>query len=638
MKTPSTDWYAHGVDKGWIETYEQEMLRFLEGETGKLADEIRLCIVFVSLFVKAGHVCLPLDLSPKEWARQLDLQLAEQNLLQEKTIHPETILHEGLIGRPGGKGNTPFILEGNRLMINRYRKYELTVAQKLLKFSSNNYKISFTEKDRTILDLLFPAAETDRTDWQKVAAGLSLFKHLLLISGGPGTGKTTTVAKILALLLQVEEKPLRIALAAPTGKAAARMGDAIHSGIQSLGLAEEYCKWIPENAKTVHRLLRGYHDTGLLPSAHPKLLPYDLIVIDEASMIDLTLMHRLLTHVHKDTRLILLGDKNQLSSVEAGAVLADICRKQENKFTLATIKQLQMLGLNDSFREGLQSSLDDAIVYLERSWRFDETGGIGKLAAAIKAGPSKSVQGEGQPDLFHSRKSGMDSESLFNAGGSSGTRHLSFSFSQEELSSLMESITGRIEQARHQSQSASQLLEIMDEQVWLTVLRHGTYGSVQLNRLAEQLLEKKRIIQFSDGWYHGRPVIVTQNDYHLGIFNGDIGVCTLDESRTPWVHFPDGEGIVRTIQAYQLYHVEPAYFITVHKSQGSEFNRVNLLLPPENTPVLTKELLYTAVTRAKKECVVVGDLELFKKGMEKTAVRFTGLAERLEKMQKSSQQ
>lgn len=618
------EWYKIGVEKGWIESYEQELIRFLENELGDFTNDLKLVLVFTSLFVKSGHVYLPMELSPSEWAAHLDIETSAPGLFSDQPIPSDKLLKKGVIGKSDEQ--TPFVFEKNRIWINRYRNYENTVAQKLIELSSefSDYGEEALSKTHSILASLFPVSPKQKSpDWQKIAVALAYFKQILFISGGPGTGKTTTIAKILALLVQVSESPLRIALTAPTGKAAARMGEALSSGLNEIEFPERFKQSIPDEAQTIHRLLRGFDYEGLLPAPLPQILPYDLIVIDEASMVDLMLMHRLLTHTGPDTRLILLGDKDQLSSVEAGAVFADICQKKENGFNLGTIQTLRKLGIENPINEVKQSSLDDSIVYLEKSWRFDESSAIGILSSKIKQG--KREPKNGQTNIFDPAP---DIKSIFGSSGNEDIQHVSFSYSGQELSEIFSRLVKRVTDT--QKQPAKVLLGDLQSEVWLTVLRHGLTGSIKLNELTERFLRGNADIRFIDEWYHGRPVMIVKNNYHLSLYNGDIGVCILEEDRSPWVYFQEVKGGLKKIPAHHLNYIEPAYFLTVHKSQGSEFDRVNLMLPKEDTPILTKELLYTAVTRARKQCVVYGELKLFEKGIFQPTERFTGLSEKLQ--------
>jgi exodeoxyribonuclease V alpha subunit len=379
--TQTVNWYHAGLTKGWAGVPEQEMIRFMEKEYGSLTSDEKLYAVFASLFLKSGHVCLPLDKSAAEWARILELDDVSVSMLESVT-HGRSKITEGMIiGRPGDF--KPLIIDNNKLSFHRYRQYEIDLAEWLNKKSSVTTSFKPDKTAKELLDLLLPLGG-DETNWQKAAAALSIIKPFLIISGGPGTGKTTTVAAILALHQMLFGKQLRVALAAPTGKAAGRMGESLHRELSSMNIAGLHPELFPREAKTVHRLLRGVEERGLLPSAKKELLRYDLVIIDEASMIDLNLMHRLLKHLSDDTRLILLGDRDQLASVEAGAVFADLCRKESNRFSKESLSFLGDLGIKTDIPEIEESGLKDSIVYLTKSYRFDKDSGIGLLADMVK--------------------------------------------------------------------------------------------------------------------------------------------------------------------------------------------------------------------------------------------------------------
>ncbi|MEX0648046.1 MAG: exodeoxyribonuclease V subunit alpha [Balneolaceae bacterium] len=632
QQTKVKSWYDTGVEKGWIGIYEQEMIRFLEEEFGQQPDEVKLCLVFTSLFVNAGHVCLPLDKAPAEWISLIDSDINHPDILAKQSIDKEALKASEVID---SDGKLPFTLTGNRLFISRYWWYETIVAQKLKEISSTKYESLLNKESLAFLNSLYPGKTSPEIDWQKAAAALALRKKFLLISGGPGTGKTTTIGKILALRLKTSEQPLRIALAAPTGKAAARMGDALQQGLSGLPLTDEELRRVPSEAKTVHRLLWGFGHAGLLPPAEKKYLPYDLIIVDEASMIDLTLMHRLLSHIKPGTQLILLGDKDQLASVEAGAVLADICKKETNGFSPETAEFLKAAGI-ENVPVSEVSDTDDAILYLEKSWRFGKGSGIGKLAGEVKAAGYDSNSGSpgqspgsaaGQTDLFHTGNNRPSViQAVFTAKEYTDLNHVPFSYGKEELQRMFEDIAGRLMKCRDRDPKT--MFGIWQEEMWLSVLRHGPVGSQKLNWLIENYLARQGVTKPVKGWYHGRPVMVTRNDYALGVFNGDTGVCTLDENNTARIHFPGRDGFKR-IRADRISHLEPAYVLTAHKSQGSEFEKVNLLLPKKDTPILTKELIYTAITRAGKQFTLYGPMELFEKGAQRRTERFTGLREKL---------
>lgn len=570
--------------EGWSGRYEEELLLFLEEEYGALPDEILTGVLYLSLFVRAGHVCLPLDRSVAGWRRLLDLEPEAGD--EDRSLSPESLLQHPAVGGP--LDDSPFVVEGSYLYMRKHYRMQEYVREELERLSSEILEDYNPSEAARLLRELFPGTTTGEVNWQKTAAALSLRNRLLIISGGPGTGKTTTVSRILRLLEGAVERPLRIALAAPTGKAAARM---------------------PGEAVTLHRLLGRVRSRGLLPPVERERLPYDLIVVDEASMIDLALMESLLRHLERGARLILIGDKDQLASVEAGAVLSDICRKTGNYFSSGVLEFLNRYGaaagvsLPPTEEQGKElAGAGDSTLYLTRSYRFGETSGIGRLADAVRRQDREAVSeiltSGNQDDLFLAG-------SVFERGG---------------LAALMEQIGEQVRQAR--GRQGDQLLDQWHSEIRLGVLRRGPWGTDILNRMIEEYLFRKRIIPRT-GWYHGRPVLINRNDYTLGVFNGDPGICLAKEG-TYYLYFRSEEGKEREIPAHRIHHYEPAWVLTVHKSQGSEFDRVHLLLPGQDTPLLTRELIYTAITRARKEFRLHGDPELLLKGVARKTARFTG--------------
>ncbi|NBC67211.1 MAG: exodeoxyribonuclease V subunit alpha [Bacteroidetes bacterium] len=599
-------WFEKGVEAGWIENYEREILRFLENEYGHLSEGIRMCAVFTSLFIKAGHTCLPLDRSPQEWVEILGLDVENPAMFNSEKVKISEINLSPIVGSPGDM--KPLILTDKRLTFRRFWYYETIAVQCIKKNSKNNYTIDISGISVQILDDLFPNS-LNEPNWQKVAAALSLMKPFLIISGGPGTGKTTTVARILALHQRLSKERLNIGLAAPTGKAAGRMGEALNRELENLNLSEEELRHFPSEAKTVHRLLSGTESRGLLPPVEKKNLRHDLIIIDEASMMDLSLMYRLVDHLSENTRLILLGDKDQLASVEAGAVFADLCRKADNGFLAETIRELKELGIKAELPQHEESEISDFIVYLTKSYRFDKSSGIGRLSEIVKNQNNENITLD---FIFDEYKD---------------LRYQPFNYQKKDLQIILDDLKQRIKTCSD-IQTAEGMLSFWKQSIWLMVLRRGLTGTEGLNRLIEEQLAAERTVEMENGWYHGRPFMITQNDYNLGIFNGDMGVTLVDKDNSIWVFVESGSEI-KKFKPHRLSHFDPAYFLTVHKSQGSEFDRVNLLLPQKDTQILTKELIYTAITRARESFTLWGDVNLFEKGMKRESLRFTGLGERL---------
>lgn len=605
---PEKDQTGEGLDSDLTDLLadrlEKELIRFLEQEHGEMTTEEKLAVILTVQFRLAGHVCLSINKTVRELGNMLELDSHLMGILPDRMLQLTESL---IIGKP--EQETPFVLDGDKLYQHRYFKMERSLKEWINQKSDLQSSV-LSDKKIEILNELFedePKDENDEPNWQKVAVLLSAIKPFLIISGGPGTGKTTTVARLLVLHQRSSGKPLKVALAAPTGKAAGRMGEALKAGMKRLNMSDEDLEKYPLESQTIHRLLRGVEERGLLPPVREKKLPYDMVIIDEASMIDLSLMNRLTKHLAPETKLILLGDKNQLASVEAGSVFADLCGKADNLFREETVGLLDTAGieLDRSRFEADLSTADDSIVYLTKSYRFSSDSGIGTLAEAVNKGITSIEDFNQIVDRF------------------SDVDQRAFDYQKHDFETIIEALTKRVRVASAMT-DVSALLDFWKMQMWLTVLRRGLSGSERLNQLAEQSLATKRAVRMNQGWYSGRPIIITRNDYDLGVYNGDFGVCMKsNEDDRFLIHVQSGAG-VKTIRPERLQDYKPAFFLTVHKSQGSEFDTVNLLMPKDDVPILTKELLYTAITRAKQEFVLYGDKLMFAKGSVRSTERFSG--------------
>jgi exodeoxyribonuclease V alpha subunit len=523
-----------------------------------------------------GHACL-------------DLTTLDPELSQSAASLPWT--HS-----EGERNNSPLVLDGQRLYLRRNWSAEQSIRASISARLAQPCPVPANLAQS--LERLFKASQTASgaaPDWQKVACALAARKRFTLITGGPGTGKTTTVVRLLALL-QADpahaHTPLRVALAAPTGKAAARLGEAIASAIQRLPLDMQHN--IPDQAVTLHRLLQVRSNLAADPVPD---LALDLVVVDEASMIDLEMMARLLAAVPLSVSLILLGDKDQLASVEAGAVLGQLAEgADQGRYQPDTIAWLmQTTGVDVSAWSGDGSALAQQTVMLRLSHRFSMDSGIGQWARAVNAGnvsaieklwaqtPVWQVQAQAAVDRLPATP---PVQMQFAALAQHGW--------QDWLGQLQQVKTGSCTDA----QALAALQAFAKFQV-LCAVREGPWG---VNAMNQHLAASLRLA--TDGWYVGRPVMVTRNDYSLKLMNGDVGLC-LPHANGLRVAFPDGQGGTHWVLPSRLDAVESVFAMTVHKAQGSEFDHVCLVLPDRAVAVLTRELLYTAVTRAKTRLTLV---------------------------------
>lgn len=439
---------------------------------------------------------------------------------------------------------------------------------------------------------------------QALAAAACLRSRFAVVTGGPGTGKTTLAARLICLFLAARPG-LRIALAAPTGKAAKRLGGSIASALSSLPIPEEARPMLPREAVTVHRLLR-YHggaDTVAYNAERP--LPLELVLVDEASMVDLLLMDALVTALPPTCRLVLLGDSRQLASVDAGFVLGDVCTAARPEAVSPAMADW-FAGVSGRSVEPDPSAspLDDAVVELTHSWRFHPDRGIGRLSAGINAGDTDEVLATLEDDP---------------------TGEVAWDDTPEKV------VAGQIEFARSlcRKRSIDRALELLSTRSVLCAHREGPGSVGDINDRVEQELSRAGLIG-RGRMYRGRPVLVSSNAYALELFNGDLGLVFSDEGAL-WACFARGDGSVSRLAPVRLPAHETAWAMTVHKSQGSEFDEVAVVLPETSSRVLSRELLYTAVTRARRRVVIAGSQESLLRAVTTTVRRRTGLQDALEK-------
>jgi exodeoxyribonuclease V alpha subunit len=513
--------------------------------------------------------------------------------LDLSTLAPE--LRQSAASLPWIAGaNSPLVLDGARLYLRRNWNAEQNIRASIAARLAQPCPVP-ENLSETLSQLFEPSQSTTAPDWQKVACALAARKRFTLITGGPGTGKTTTVVRLLALLQADparQHAPLRIALAAPTGKAAARLGESIASAVQRL--PEQLRQHIPTQAVTLHKLLQVR--SNLAQDAVPELA-VDLVVVDEASMIDLDMMARLLAAVPLSASLILLGDKDQLASVEAGAVMGQLCAgADQGNYTPDTLAWLaQTTGADLSAWAGEGSSLAQQTVMLRLSHRFADDSGIGQWARAVNAGDSAGVARlwSQAPDW---RPGASASVTRLQPGQALDPRLKALV--RHGWQAWLQQLENSKSSVCSDAQALAALKAFASFQV-LCAVRDGPWGVNNLNQRIAASLDLP-----DEGWYAGRPVMVTRNDYNLKLMNGDVGLC-LNHARGLRVAFPDGQGGMRWVLPARLDAVETVFAMTVHKSQGSEFDHVALVLPDRPVAVLTRELLYTGMTRAKTRLTLV---------------------------------
>ncbi len=466
----------------------------------------------------------------------------------------------------------PLVIEANRMYLQRYWSYEDRLAKQLRQLATISHKPNNLD---ALLDRHFgELAHT--TDWQREAAKMACQQTLCIITGGPGTGKTTTICKILATLQELSDKPLLTALTAPTGKAAMRLQEAVTNNLAALNCPDHIKKQIPQTAVTLHRLLGANPPSPYFKHHANNPLVYDLVVVDEASMVDLALMSKLVDALKPGAKLILLGDKDQLASVESGAVLADLI-----------------------------TGLPDNTVALTQSYRFDD--GIKQLADAVN---------QQDPETAWAMLAGdYDTLAII------------------EQNRLLAYITEQRKQYVSMVKSKAALHDIFAAFNQFQVLcsnRHGKNGALAINVAVEQGLFGQQQYGFTQ-WYLGRPVMVTQNTPVLHLYNGDIGICLPDSEQdgSLMVFFQRPDGSIKKFLPARMPICETVFAMTIHKAQGSEFEETLIVLPDLINPVLSKELVYTAITRARKKIKIVAEKNIFTAAVEKKIGRLTGLVFKL---------
>jgi exodeoxyribonuclease V alpha subunit len=609
------------VRAGWLREVDAVFAQFLAREAAGADPLLLLAAALASHQLGRGHVCLDLQavlaaaadtlaLPPEDQAPPTDESpTAPAELLAGVTLAQwrAALSDPRLVAN--AQGDTPLVLEGTRLYLRRYWQHEQAVRAALAERLLADDVPAAVGSMRSTLAALFPAAAV-APDWQKIACALALRSRFAVITGGPGTGKTTTVVKLLALLQSLslggaQPRRLRIRLAAPTGKAAARLNASIANAVQDLPFAalangDAVRAAIPTDVSTVHRLLGSMGGTRRFRHDAGNPLPLDVLVLDEASMVDLETMAAVLAAMPPRARLVLLGDKDQLASVEAGGVLGELCRRaDEGHYRAATRDWLQAVTgerIEDRFVDADGAPLDQAVAKLRWSYRFGASSGIGRLAQAVNDGDVEAVRtirAEQPADLAW-----VDLQP-----GDAALRRL-------VLDGGYRAYLQRVADAPPADAGpaafdlwAQRVLKAYASFQLLCAVRRGPYGVEGLNRRIAALLHAEKLLPELREWYLGRPVMVTRNDYGIGLMNGDVGIALAlpagDGKPLLRVAFEDSAGGIRWVLPSRLREVETVFAMTVHKSQGSEFGHAALLLPEARSRVLTRELVYTGITRAR---------------------------------------
>ncbi|MEJ5366407.1 MAG: exodeoxyribonuclease V subunit alpha [Desulfosoma sp.] len=656
------------VDRGALRPMDRHFARWVAAsEPDGVREAVALGAALVSLRVSHGDVCVDLGMEGGKFlfdenragdanVRGPDPKIWMQSLARSHAVHVVTTPSPVSSPSPWEKGeddprdgtgpplswvsavpSRPLVLDGSRLYLARHWFYECDLAHRLLERARGWTEIA-PEAVRAALDRLFPPLAAGETvDWQRVAAAVAAMKRLCIISGGPGTGKTHTVTAILGVLHHLQpHRPLRTALAAPTGKAAARITESLRKTLASFRESAAWMAHIPKEAATLHRLL-GIRQGRSVPRHGPENpLHLDVLVIDEASMIDLTLMAQTMAALPPHARLILLGDKDQLASVEAGNVFSDLCgRGPDPKSPSAPYQPPRSPRWMERVRAATGmalpepkgqcadaaalSPLSECTVFLERNYRFRADSGIGRLAALIRnGGPVIPFLRSGSSEKAPQGPGPSDPEVTFRP------------IAERDVSRMLETIVKKYFLPVVQAKTVEAAYEKLDGFRILCAVRETPFGVIALNALVEDVLARMGMIPRGTRHYKGRPVLVTQNDYDVQLFNGDVGILWPDPADgrlRAWFRRVDGS--FRKVRVLRLPPHETAYAMTVHKAQGSEFGRVLLILPEQDAKVLTRELLYTAVTRAKDGVDIRAPESILETAVGRRTERRSGLSLRL---------
>ncbi len=595
-------------------------------------EKIEIAAYAVSKKLEEGHTCLNIE------SFNSNLSQSESEGIMLKPIDVDALKKSSFVSEKVEEVQ-PFILHSGNFYLQRYFSYETEIIEKIGQMIAHEdnsaFKAELLLKHKDfILDLFSDHkvyanfSNEENINWQLVGAITSMLSNFSIITGGPGTGKTTAVAKLLAILYTIQPE-LKIALAAPTGKAAARMKESLMSAVIRgendkdrliRELNDDMQHFNKLSASTLHRLLGFQPGTHYFKHDAQNMLDYDVVIVDESSMIGASMMAKLLNAIKPTSKLIMLGDKDQLASVEAGSIFGDICLTQKGKMNKLSKQRADLinsyivdenarLNKDDILQEPFNNPLQHHIIELKKSWRFKSTEGIGEFSHAVIQGAltdeiiTKPVPQEGQYV-----KVCNDYES-------------------KDLADLMDGFKAYIEE-----EDILQALKNLNQVRFLCAVRSGRYGVQHYNSLISSYLKDEGCLEPSASFYENQPIMITKNNKEHNLFNGDIGLIRKDVVIDKYMaYFEDGDSETgyTAIPTTYLSEYTTVFAMTIHKSQGSEFEHVGIVLPDdENTPLLTRELIYTAITRAKERAIIFSSNEVLKAGVARQVERASGITNR----------
>ena len=655
-----------------IDRHFAAMIAGLDGGDGL---ELPLAAALASAWTRDGHACIALpDVAGREWPRAGAVRLPELDAWVG-ALHASPV-----VAGPGDVGARPLVLDGRgRLYLERLWAAERAVAAGLcglaagmasgprwVEPAAGSRGASQSERDGSVpsptdtggggsgscrpgqapgnapfdpatleaeLDRFFP--DTASGDPARVAARIAACRRICVVSGGPGTGKTTIAAAIVALLIDLGiAAPGRIALAAPTGKAAARLQEAVRGRHRELVSRFPALEGYEAQATTVHRWLLRRERSGRSPR------PVDALILDEGSMVDLSLMARVIAALPAGARLVVLGDASQLASVQPGAVFADMCRAGTGSAATESgdggavpdtcapggggIEAGTTAGMAEGSSVPASSPLASCVITLERNWRFDPKGGVGRLAAAVVRGDASAAVAA----LVDPSDDAVELHALPDAGR---FERLAMKFADERFAPALR----EMRTLREPGEGAMPLSSFRV----LCAHRVGPFGAVRFNRLVERRLRALGLVRGNDTFYPGRPILVTRNDPRTGLSNGDTGIVLRDAAGRRQVWFPeldDPERGARLVAPARLPPHESFFAVTVHRAQGSEYDEVAVVPGPAESRVATRELLYTAITRARRRVLVYGSEDSVRAAVGRATDRSSGLRDALDRPESSN--
>ncbi|URJ30109.1 exodeoxyribonuclease V subunit alpha [Blochmannia endosymbiont of Camponotus sp.] len=593
----------------------------------RIKEALILASATLSAHVRLGHVCLPLRLITFDRLFQgnhPELVYVIYKKLGKLSIDSWQELLLSCSAVSDGSKVTPLVLENKRLYLHHMWEDECRVAQ----FLNYKYQSNILQKEKiiSVLNKLFPIIYTE-IDWHKIATAIGITHQRVLISGGPGTGKTSIIAKIIAaLLLCSNRNDLKIKMIAPTGKAAALLTESFKININNiLQLDKTYLLNLPEKATTLHSLLETRLYNKDIQYDYLNLMHLDLLVIDEASMISLSMFAQLFLILSPQTRVIFFGDQYQLYPVEPGSVFKDICQfssfqysyKRYQEIINLTGYELPIVSYSESSTHYDYNSIIDGMCTLKKNYRFSERSGINQLAAAINLGDYNRVlsllTSNVYKDLYYIYVVGK--ESYMNMIINCAMEYFNY-----------------LQKLQHTKISKINILESFNHYRILCALRDGPFGVIRINYCIEQILSDKGLIKLNNsGNYIGRPIIILRNKPSLGLCNGDIGVLLLNDQNKLSAYFILPGNRVKVVRLYQLPEHETCFAMTIHKSQGSEFKHISIILPNKHTSILTRELLYTAVTRSRQCLFLYATDHVIVHSINLVTQRYSGLYDRIKK-------